>query len=90
MSTTQRPAAIVTGAASGIARATALRLLEDGFDVLAVDRDSEGLDALLDLASVHRFTADLAEPDSARAVLEANDTAWGRLDAPLRAWHGCS
>lgn len=35
--------ALVTGAASGIGRATALRLLRDGFRVLAVDRNEGGL-----------------------------------------------
>ena len=33
--------AIVTGAASGIGRAVALRLCEVGANVIAVDRDSE-------------------------------------------------
>jgi NAD(P)-dependent dehydrogenase (short-subunit alcohol dehydrogenase family) len=39
-------AVIVTGAASGIGRATALRLLADGRAVLAVDRDAAGLEEL--------------------------------------------
>lgn len=38
--------AVITGAASGIGRATALRLLHDGCDVLAVDRERAGLDEL--------------------------------------------
>ena len=37
---------IITGAASGIGRATARRLLADGRPVLAVDRDAAGLEAL--------------------------------------------
>jgi len=40
------PTAVVTGAASGIGRATAMKLLAEGFDVLAVDRDADGLSAL--------------------------------------------
>ena len=35
--------AIVTGAASGIGRATAQRLVDEGATVVAVDRDEEAL-----------------------------------------------
>ena len=34
---------IVTGAASGIARATAIQFAREGAAVMAVDRDAEGL-----------------------------------------------
>jgi NAD(P)-dependent dehydrogenase (short-subunit alcohol dehydrogenase family) len=59
--------AIVTGAASGIGRAVALRLLRDGIDVLAVDQDAAGLAAL---ASDRCATcqADLADPEQRRAL----------------------
>lgn len=38
----QQKVAIVTGAANGIGRATAIRLARDGLNVLAVDYDAEG------------------------------------------------
>ena len=44
-------AAIVTGAGSGIGRATTVRLVADGAHVLAVDRNAEGLADTLELAA---------------------------------------
>ena len=46
MAASQRQAAIVTGAASGIGRAMALGLLEGGIDVAAVDKEGAWLDEL--------------------------------------------
>ena len=43
---TERKAAIVTGAASGLGRAMALGLVESGMDVVAVDRNATALAAL--------------------------------------------
>ena len=45
----QGRAAIVTGAGSGIGRATTLRLLADGANVLAVDKNAQGLAETADL-----------------------------------------
>lgn len=52
--------AIVTGAASGIGRAVAERLLRDGMQVLAVDRDAAGLGRLT-AANCNHHIADLAD-----------------------------
>ena len=43
---TERKAAIVTGAASGLGRAMALGLVGSGMDVVAVDRNATALAAL--------------------------------------------
>lgn len=62
--------AVVTGAASGIGRATALRLARDGVDVLAVDRDGTRL-AEGELASLRSLAVDLATETGRDAVVAA-------------------
>ena len=68
-------AALVTGAASGIGRAIAERLLSDGWDVLAVDLspDEHGPGA--------PFAADLTTREGNRAAVDAALERFGRLDA---------
>jgi 3-hydroxybutyrate dehydrogenase len=67
--------AIVTGAASGIGRAIAQRLCDDGFDVLAVDLvpadDGPGVP----------HAADLTTREGNRGAVDAAIEAFGRLDA---------
>jgi 3-hydroxybutyrate dehydrogenase len=66
-------AALVTGAAGGIGRAVAERLLEDGLDVLAVDLDADGLPGT-------GFGADLTTREGNRGAVDAALEAFGRLD----------
>ena len=62
--------AVVTGAASGIGRATAMRLNRDGIDVLAVDRDEAGL-AAAGSAGLRTLVADLSTDGGRDAVVAA-------------------
>jgi len=54
--------AVVTGAASGIGRAVALRLAEAGAHVLVVDLDPEGARTVADEAGGEAVVADLSAP----------------------------
>ncbi|MEU3559804.1 SDR family NAD(P)-dependent oxidoreductase [Kitasatospora sp. NPDC006786] len=62
--------AIVTGAASGIGRAAALRLARAGWAVAAVDVDAAGLDALSERApGVRSFVCDVTDYAAVAAVV---------------------
>ena len=65
---------IITGAASGIGRATARRLLADGRPVLAVDRDAAGLEALA-AEGAETLTADVTDAADRRRIADAVEPA---------------
>jgi len=67
--------AIVTGAASGIGRAIAQRLIDDDFDVLAVDLEPAGDGP----GTPH--AADLTTREGNRGAIDAAIEHFGRLDA---------
>ena len=80
--------AVVTGASSGIGRATALRLAQDFSAVVLVARDRSALE---DVATAVQFEGsdalvhalDLREPRSAQMVVEGALARYGRIDALL-------
>lgn len=64
---------VVTGAASGMGHATAMKLIEAGADVVSLDRNAP-------TAKVARhISIDLSQPDSIDAVVEQLGTGWDAL-----------
>jgi NAD(P)-dependent dehydrogenase (short-subunit alcohol dehydrogenase family) len=76
-------AALVTGAAGGLGRATAIALARAGADVCLVDVNAEGLaDTAGQLATkAHVHATDLSRPENCKAAVAAAVAAFGRLDA---------
>lgn len=60
--------ALVTGGASGIGRACAIRLAESGADVVVVDRDAEAAKAVAELVGGTAVALDLTDLDAVDAL----------------------
>src|ERR1700743_471753 len=77
--------ALVTGAASGIGRATALRLAAEGVHVALADRNLKGAEqAVADIQAAggdaHAFQFDAANGASCRDLVDRAVKTLGRLD----------
>jgi NAD(P)-dependent dehydrogenase (short-subunit alcohol dehydrogenase family) len=77
--------AIVTGAGSGIGRAVAIGLLENGYSVALAGRRAQMLEQTVSDAGTYGARAravvtDISDPAAVRALFEATHDAFGRLD----------
>lgn len=80
--TTIKRIAVVTGAARGIGLATTQLFLEDGYEVLMVDRDAAELEKVAaELEGVHACVYDISEPKDIDHLAREIENQYGRVDA---------
>ena len=75
--------ALVTGAGSGVGRASALALAEAGWNVALVGRRQDALEETAQHGKPDRFLvlpADVSKPDAVDAAFATLKERWGRLD----------
>lgn len=75
--------ALVTGAGSGIGRATALALVTEGYTVVLAGRRTEALQETAALAGSNRVLAvptDVSDPAAVQSLFDLTRTMFGRLD----------
>lgn len=73
--------AIVTGAGSGIGRATAQRMAREGAKVCLVDVNEAGLADSLPEGDHITMTCDVSDEAQVKGVVDAVMARWGRIDA---------
>ena len=81
----QGKVAVVSGAASGMGRATAIALAQHGADVLLADRNAEGLARTAEVVTglgrrAVIMAGDVSDPDSIKALFARLDHEFGRVD----------
>ncbi|MDH3233362.1 MAG: SDR family oxidoreductase [Alphaproteobacteria bacterium] len=78
--------AVITGAASGIGRASAILFAKEGASILAVDRIPDGLEETAEAitkagGNVHAMTADVSNEADSKAIVANCVAAFGGIDA---------
>jgi NAD(P)-dependent dehydrogenase (short-subunit alcohol dehydrogenase family) len=82
---TEKQVALITGAGSGIGRATALAFLKGGYRVALAGRDANKLQAVVagaggEARQALAMAADVRQPDQVRALFDTVRQTFGRLD----------
>jgi NADP-dependent 3-hydroxy acid dehydrogenase YdfG len=83
--------AIVTGASSGVGRATAIALATAGWDVALIARRADALQKTIDLAPpdararMHAHPCDIADKSAVESIAGAFLQRFGRIDALVNA-----
>jgi NAD(P)-dependent dehydrogenase (short-subunit alcohol dehydrogenase family) len=82
---TEKQVALITGAGSGIGRATALAFLKAGYRVALAGRDANKLQAVVagaggEARQALTMAADVRQPDQVRALFDTVRQTFGRLD----------
>jgi len=73
---------VVTGASSGIGKATALAFLEAGWRVGLIGRRAEALEAMAaDRSEALALPCDVTDPSHVEAAFDRALAGWGRIDA---------
>lgn len=76
---------LITGAASGIGRATARMFMEEGAEVILLDRNSEGLDATLGGGRGTATVVDITSASDVRHAVDAAGEQIGGIDGVINA-----
>jgi meso-butanediol dehydrogenase/(S,S)-butanediol dehydrogenase/diacetyl reductase len=73
---------VITGGASGIGKATGVRFLEEGAQVIIIDWDAEALEQLKGQVAGLSYViqADVSDPDAVEKTFNEIEQLWGGLD----------
>jgi NAD(P)-dependent dehydrogenase (short-subunit alcohol dehydrogenase family) len=73
---------VITGGASGIGKATAIRFLEEGAYVIVIDRDAEALEKLKQQVPGLKdvIKADVSDAEAVEKAFKKIEQQWGGLD----------